>query len=804
MFNFNGMPYKRSRRAGGKSASTIGMLVLLVAALLFVQSCTDGDDVSCADGTTEIDGRCEANIKGCADGTMDNGAGMCVADVLGCDPGTTLNDEDKCEADRQCKPGTMMDADSNCVAVEQCADGTTPQVDADGLTECVANIRGCGEGTTQMGNLCVLEIVSYPTGVTSADMRFFGGPTGEHLRGGAEDDYIDGNGGNDSIEGMGGNDDITGGTGDDTLYGGDDNDMLDGGDDNDTLYGGDGDDMLDGGDGDDTLYGGPGNDDLKGGSGDNTLDGGRGNDFANYLGAKSVTISLFSGRNVVTHRDPETQSTDPDDDDTGSVDSGTAVDELISIENVKGTHGNDFIKGDEGMNVLQGLDGADEIIGLRGDDRILPNRPAKVNPETGVLEADVAGPNANDGVDVVDGGEGSDTISYEGESAVVTVDLHTIVPADPDNDVEAYYAATVNTVVDRIKVVDIGRGDETELVSTIENVTGGFGADTITGDARANILVGGPGADTLDGEDGPATAEDGGDDTLVGGAGNDTLNGGPGADTLDGGDGDDTLNGNAGNDTLIGGAGDNTLTGGAGDDYYEVMPGDNGSVTESADGGMDSLRYIATDDPDTDDANESEIGVGTATAAETIPNNVETVLGTANDDYIAVNTTGAAVFGREGNDDLNGGDDLADRLVGCAGDDTLTGGTGDDVFVIFNDNDDKTYDTIEDFTTGDDMATTDEIHLNGFGTGNIEITGVEESVTMAAVKVEGVIVAKVGVGANDAHFTPIDENLNAVPPIVAQTRVERIKEALMKENAEGLEIVRHKNDADEAAKCMSN
>ena len=44
MFKFNGMPYKRSGRAGGKSVSMIGMLVLLLAALLVLPSCFDDDD----------------------------------------------------------------------------------------------------------------------------------------------------------------------------------------------------------------------------------------------------------------------------------------------------------------------------------------------------------------------------------------------------------------------------------------------------------------------------------------------------------------------------------------------------------------------------------------------------------------------------------------------------------------------------------------------------------------------------------------------------------------------------------------
>ena len=47
MFKFNGMPYKRSGRAGGKSVSMIGMLVLLLAALLVLPSC---------DNETEVEG----------------------------------------------------------------------------------------------------------------------------------------------------------------------------------------------------------------------------------------------------------------------------------------------------------------------------------------------------------------------------------------------------------------------------------------------------------------------------------------------------------------------------------------------------------------------------------------------------------------------------------------------------------------------------------------------------------------------------------------------------------------------------
>jgi Ca2+-binding RTX toxin-like protein len=59
-----------------------------------------------------------------------------------------------------------------------------------------------------------------------------------------------------------------------------------------------------------------------------------------------------------------------------------------------------------------------------------------------------------------------------------------------------------------------------------------------------------------------------GNDSLTGGAGNDSFTGGAGNDTLTGGAGNDTLTGGAGNDSLTGGAGSDTLTGGAGNDIF--------------------------------------------------------------------------------------------------------------------------------------------------------------------------------------------------------------------------------------------
>jgi Ca2+-binding RTX toxin-like protein len=90
----------------------------------------------------------------------------------------------------------------------------------------------------------------------------------------------------------------------------------------------------------------------------------------------------------------------------------------------------------------------------------------------------------------IDGGGGTDTLSFEADSTGIVVNL----------------------------------SDTTDHIENIENVTGGSGADTLIGDAEDNILLGGAGSDILDGGTG--------EDILYGGAGTDSITGGSGADTF--------------------------------------------------------------------------------------------------------------------------------------------------------------------------------------------------------------------------------------------------------------------------------
>ena len=636
----------------------------------------------------------------------------------------------------ECGEGTMLnDARTECVATP-----VTPVTPVE-----------CGEGTilNDARTECVADPAEeyYPVGETSAVDPYADGDGPGMLVGGDEADFIHGQGGNDKIKGMGGADDIRGNEGDDTLYGGD------------------GDDKLDGGAGNDTLMGEAGNDELIGGLGNNTLDGGAGTDIAIYLVENNVIqqvkVALSGDADGTAIVVPTGQtSMDPFGDATTR-----GMDILRSIENIKGTHGDDIIDGDGNANLLKGLDGADIINGHGDNDTIIPNRPANVD-SMGMKTANTV---ALDGVttsldlaDVVDGGMGSDTISYEGEDGDVTVNLG--APQAANGDVIAHVAVTVSGITDpdMIKVTA-----DDPPVSTIENVIGGFGGDTLTGDARANTLSGGAGIDTLNGE-ADLNAEMGGDDTLIGGADGDILNGGPGNDTLIGGPGDDTLDGNAGDDTYMG---------------VEDNVGE--TVTEAEDGGMDTVYYVSLDDPTTTEEDESMEGV-----TATTPNNVEMVFGTQNVDVLTA-AAGATILGLGGGDMLTASA-TGNTLVGCAGENTLTGGDGNDVFGVYNDG--ANADTIVNFTTGAEDATTDEIHLKGF-TGNVTfafggIPGTDpRAATHAAVLVNNVMVAAV------TSTIEADQDDND-PTTVEKTKVQKIIDALEKD---GAVMFDHSFDP---AKCM--
>ena len=170
-------------------------------------------------------------------------------------------------------------------------------------------------------------------------------------------------------------------------------------------------------------------------------------------------------------------------------------DSLSNIEHLRGSShgdiltgggGNTWLDGGGGRDTLWGGGGGDDLRGGTGDDELYG-------------EADHDWLVGGAGGDYLDGGPGTDTASYVGSDAGVTVSLEPGATG-------TYGHAAGDTFHD------------------VENLSGSSHDDTLTGNRLSNTLHGLGGADTLSGG--------GGNDWLVGGAGGDTLDGGPGEDTL--------------------------------------------------------------------------------------------------------------------------------------------------------------------------------------------------------------------------------------------------------------------------------
>lgn len=242
----------------------------------------------------------------------------------------------------------------------------------------------------------------------------------------------------------------------------------------------------------------------------------------------------------------------------------------------------------------------ENAVGGSGDDTILPNQF----------------------VNVIDGGAGSDTVSYEasGKAVEVTLDFRGMA----------------------------GEAKKDTYIS-IENIIGSAFDDTLNGDAGDNVIDGGPGgSDVLDGRGGfdtlsfamatdrvtvnLATGVFGGEaagdvaagfegvsgsnfndllrgddsDNLVDGfAGNDIVYGGKGNDTVVGGDGNDFVKGDGGDDIVQGGKGDDTIKAGSGDDSIE---GGDGADRLTGFTGADRFVYNAFDSAATDKIADFESG----------------------------------------------------------------------------------------------------------------------------------------------------------------------------------------------------
>jgi Ca2+-binding RTX toxin-like protein len=282
--------------------------------------------------------------------------------------------------------------------------------------------------------------------------------------------------------------------------------------DNNTINGAGGGDLINGANGVHTVMNGDAGNDRLVGNQDDELHGGANNDEIS-LTLQSLSQDITGDLETIHNGIGVTLGGAVISDvERGFIALGTGNDTVTASSSATiflyGYDGGDHLIGDVGFDTMAGGNGRDVLDGLGGDDLLFAFSPVNFNPWNGSasIGADddasiknyLNGGDGNDtlrasgGQDFFDGGDGIDTISYDPDTEIapgVKIDLKQMLQ---DN---------VSSALDR--------------VSSIENVDGSGGDDTLRGDEGAN--------------------------SLFGGVGNDFLSAGGGADTVRGGDGSDVF-----------------------------------------------------------------------------------------------------------------------------------------------------------------------------------------------------------------------------------------------------------------------
>jgi Ca2+-binding RTX toxin-like protein len=374
----------------------------------------------------------------------------------------------------------------------------------------------------------------------------------DYLAGGFGDDWLDAGAGADTISGDAGNDVILGRAGNDSLFGDAGNDAIYEGEggasfNSDTntwssfvhIFGGDGDDTMDGGAGNDHVWGENGDDVLiVDPDGDGTWDyymGGAGRDTLSYE-------RHINGRtlDVVQRADGYWEAR-----------TGGAIwhysDYINDVENIRGSQGNDNFKlwgadnkleglagddaldGDGGNDTLEGGAGKDVLNGGDGYDRIT-YRTSKsavwidlTGPIVEFLGGDAEGDTASN-FEEIEGSKYNDTIidnsgsrhlfGLEGDDWLAPNEGVAIVDGGAGFDTIDYSKATSSLVMDMNVGGAAGYAGAGHILQSVEGIVGTDFGDFITGNASDNVITGGKGIDTLNGGAGADTYVIGRDDGL--------------------------------------------------------------------------------------------------------------------------------------------------------------------------------------------------------------------------------------------------------------------------------------------------
>jgi Ca2+-binding RTX toxin-like protein len=347
---------------------------------------------------------------------------------------------------------------------------------------------------------------------------------------------------------------------------------------------------------------------------------------------------------------------------------------VANVENVRlsgsanldatGTSGNNALIGNDGNNVLTALDGNDRLNGGSGVDTLIGG--------------------AGNDVYVVD--TTTDTISETATGGTDTIRAsinYTLNIANVENLALDGTGSTVGHVATGNSLANVITASVGTNVA--DTLVGGDGNDIYIVDSSTDVIseASGQGTDSVQSSVNYALTADNVENVTLTGSTATNASGNDNANTITGNSLANNLTGNGGNDVLTGGSGLDTLAGGAGDDLY--------------------ILYTTSDL--TDQINEAS-GNGT----DTIGSYLNYTLNQANVETLSLlGTLAVSATGNSANNLLTGnnidnvliGGDGKDTLDGGLGSDTLTGGNGGDMFKLVGVDANK-FDTINDFTTGDD------------------------------------------------------------------------------------------------------